>query len=172
MAPKLTTAALFLGLTLPHIAAADLQVAFIEGAPKDRFRIENAGGCPISNGAITLDLAGSQGRLIFDTTGQGAGVEVFQPFDLVEGANRLAALPQVTDGQSEIRLEVAQLAPGERITFTIDVDDTIGQREITVSGSEIAGAMVHLTQGSAQNSAPFSTRARASVAMGDCGTAS
>ena len=35
--------------------------------------------------ALEIDLTQSEGRLIFDTTATGAGVEVFQPFEVTHG---------------------------------------------------------------------------------------
>ncbi|THH37050.1 aggregation factor core [Aliishimia ponticola] len=145
-------------------AFADLDVAFIEGAPKDRFELTFNSACPLGSMPVTVDLAGSAGALIFDTTGQGAGVEVYQPFELVEGAERVAESPRVSDGDRKITLNIASIAPGQVIAFTIDVDDTISNRQITVSGSEIAGARV-IADG---NSAAFGADARAKVQLPDC----
>lgn len=149
-------------------AAADLNVSFIEGAPKDRFRIENTSACALSGSTVRLDLSTSKGALIFDVTAAGQGVEVFQPFELTEGAQALAERPQVSDGQSAIDLAIETLAPGQAIAFTIDVDDTIDQREITVTGSEIKGATVAISQGGQDRSAAFSDQAKARIVLADC----
>ena len=61
---------------------ADIVVNFVESAPKDRFVIENTGECEFENLVVEIDLSGSAGGLIFDTTATGAGVEVFQPFEV------------------------------------------------------------------------------------------
>lgn len=155
-------------LLLGTAAQADLRVSFDEGAPKDRFRIVNTGGCAIVNSSILLDLSTSQGGLIFDVTGLGQGVEVFQPFDLVEGASALAGVPTVLDGETRIRLDVVALQPEAAIAFTIDVDDTLGQRAITVSGSEIEGASVSYSGPEQESSAAFSTQATALLRLADC----
>lgn len=147
---------------------AGIQVRFVEGAPKDRFVLENVGGCDVVSSTLNIDLSPSAGRLIFDVSEAGAGVEVFQPLELVDGANALRQLPSVVDGQTSIELEIATLAAGENLAFTIDVDDTIGQREITVSGSEIVGATVSYTNGSDRSTAVFSSDALANVTIPDC----
>jgi hypothetical protein len=54
--------------------SAAIGVRFIEGAPKDRF----------------------------DVTGTGAGIEMFQPFELVVGPEALATRPKVVDGERGI----------------------------------------------------------------------
>ncbi|MBT8459636.1 MAG: aggregation factor core [Boseongicola sp.] len=151
-----------------NTAHADLSVRFVEGAPKDSFRIENTGTCDIAASTLRLDLSASQGALIFDVTDTGAGVEVFQPFEMVDGSTALNSIPTVLDGQSAIDLDIKTLAPGAVISFTIDVDDTVGQREITVSGSEIAGAMVSLERGRLLSTATFSSAARADIVFEDC----
>lgn len=123
-------------------AFAELSVRFIEGAPKDRFVFTHKGACATGPVMLTVDLSGSAAGLVFDVTGAGAGVEVFQPFELVSGGPRVASLPEVSDGDTSLEIALSDLIPGEEIAFTIDLDDTGGGREITVSRSEIAGAEV------------------------------
>ncbi len=147
---------------------ADLRASFIEGAPKDRFQIANESACILKDAEVLVDLSTSSAGLIFDVTNEGAGVEVYQPLEIVAGSDRLSKIPDVEDGQSSIRLEVTALSPGEAIAFTIDVDDTLGRRAITVSRAEIAGASVVLLQGGVSTSAMFTERAEASVGLSDC----
>jgi len=54
---------------------ADINVRFSEGAPKDRFSFKNDSACDLTDLSIEIDLSASSARLIFDTTGEGAGVE-------------------------------------------------------------------------------------------------
>ncbi|MCT8161110.1 aggregation factor core [Pseudoruegeria sp. SHC-113] len=143
-------------------------VRFVEGAPKDRFEIRNEGSCAIGASTLTLDLSLSAGGLIFDVTGRGAGVEVFQPFEVVRGQSALAALPQVTDGQDQLELKITDLPPGGVIAFTIDVDDTLGARAITVSGAEITGATVSHLSAQASDTAVFTAEATAELAQAPC----
>ena len=145
-------------------ALADLDVHFIEGAPKDRFEFAFTGDCPLGPMQITVDLNDSAGALIFDTTGGGAGVEVFQPFELIEGAEHVAASSRVSDGDRKITLDLTSIAPGNVVAFTIDVDDTVSNRQITVNGSEIAGARVM----AGGTSALFGTDAKAQLKLHDC----
>lgn len=134
-------------LVFATAAQADLRVNFYEGAPKDRIQILNTDACAISGSSVSIDLSQSQGGLIFDVTASGQGVEVYQPFEIVQGENALAQIPIILDGQKQVELEIEILAPNEAIVFTIDVDDTIGQREITVTGSEFVGATAAYTSG-------------------------
>ncbi len=145
------------GMTFVTPAQADLTVSFDEGAPKDRFTFLNTGNCTLKDAVIRLDLSTSKAGLIFDTTDQGAGVEVFQPLQLVSGAESLKSTPTVKDGDQSVRLEIAELAQDQSIAFTIDVDDTAGGREITVSDSEISGAVVQLSKNETSISASFET---------------
>ncbi len=164
----LCAASLLTSVGIASVAQADLRVSFDEGAPKDRFRIENTGACAISEASLVLDLSSSQGGLIFDVTGRGEGVEVFQPFELVEGADALAGMPTVVDGQTEIRLDIVTLPPEAAIAFTIDVDDTRGQRAITVTGAEIEGAVFSYARGQDRGSAVFSAGSEAEIKVTDC----
>mgnify|MGYP006174835655 CR=1 FL=1 len=144
-------------------AAADIGVRFIEGAPKDRFEITNLGKCALVATDVVIDLRGSAAGLVFDVTGAGAGVEVFQPFELVSGADALASPSRVADGDRQITLSVRRLAPAGRIAFTIDVDDTVGPRGITVSDSEIEGAVVRVSAAGAGSTGRFSRQGEALV---------
>ena len=163
-----TKTLLVVGAMVASPAQADLNVNFIEGAPKDRFRIENKGTCAIQNASLSIDLSSSQGRLIFDVTSEGAGVEVFQPFEITEGREALSEIPAVLDGQSNVTLEIAELQPSQVIVFMIDVDDTLGQRGITVTGSEIKGGSIGFETAQRQEVALFSSGSRAEVTLADC----
>ncbi|MEM9582658.1 MAG: aggregation factor core [Pseudomonadota bacterium] len=152
-------------------AFAGLQADFIEGAPKDRFSFTNVSACDLGPVTIKLDLAGSAAGLIFDTSGAGAGVEVFQPYQTVAGADRLAKASPVSDGDTEITLTLTGLPPNASVAFTIDVDDTRPQSalgQIRVDDSEIAGAMVILTSGGMLQSGVFDTTSRAHIKTAQC----
>lgn len=125
-------------------AVADVVVRFDEGAPKDRFTITNAGNCALPPSSVTIDLTASAAGLIFDVTGSGAGVSVFQPFQLVSGREYVSALPQVKDGDRVVSLKLKGLGTNQRVAFSIDVDDTAGANETIVSGAEIMGATVRV----------------------------
>ena len=149
-------------------ALADLEIRFEEGAPKDRFTLTQTGGCALGPSAITIDLGGSAAGLIFDVTGSGAGVEVFQPFELTAGAGQVSTPPAVRDGDTSLTLGVTGLSDGQSVAFTIDVDDTLGTRAITVSDAEITGASVVLIQGDTTRRATFDATATAQIAAPDC----
>ena len=92
---------------------------------------------------------------------------MFQPLQIVAGAEQLVGTPDAQDGDTRVLLRLRGLAPGQIVAFTIDVDDTAGGREITVSGSEILGASVTLTAGTATR-ADFDQSGRAVVPMPAC----
>ena len=120
---------------------------FIEGAPTDRLELRNtsAGGWQISR--FVWQLAPSRGRLIFDVTSAGAGVQVFQPLRVVSvGANapKLVEVPQVRDGDESLSIRFQRFTGQQVFAATMDLDDRLGAREITVSGSEIAGAVLRI----------------------------
>ncbi|MCC1492275.1 hypothetical protein [Cognatishimia sp. F0-27] len=151
---------------LASAALADLDVRFVEGAPTDRFSITNASGCALGPMELQIDLSGSAAGLIFDTTERGMGVQVFQPFRLVEGAELVSGTPDVGDGDRSVTLSLTGMAPGQTVAFTIDVDDTAGAREITVSGEEITGARV--SDDATGNSAAFDGTGRARLPLAPC----
>ncbi len=126
---------------IPMAATADITVTFIEGAPKDRFVLENQ-GCDLGRFDVTLNLSTAPAGLIFDVTGSGAGVEVFQPVEVVSGD---VILSGVTDGDQALQLTINDFDAGTSATISADLDDTqaagaLGQ--IRVAGAEIAGASV------------------------------
>lgn len=158
-----------LALLLSATAQADIEVRFSEGAPKDRFIITNQGECKISNLTLDLDLSKSQGKLIFDITAAGSGVDVFQPFEITEGKMKLASGAAVKDGDSSLSLQIESINPGERVSFTIDVDDTLPVSSlgmIRVAGSEIQGGEVTINSAEIpKTSAVFGNNSRAMVAI-------
>lgn len=158
-------AAALLGSALP--ATADVSVKFIEGAPKDRFVITNA-ACPTGPLKLTVDLQPSAGALIFDVTGAGAGVEVFQPFELVSGGSLVTRAPEVIDGDQVLSLTLAGLGTEAVVSFTIDLDDTINAREITVAGSELTGAKVLLEGDDMTSEAVFGATSSVVIPWKDC----
>ena len=148
-------------------AMADISVTFIEGAPKDRFVISNA-TCETGPMRVTIDLRPSAGALIFDVTGAGAGVEVFQPFELVSGGAQVTAAPNVLDGDQILTLELASLGPDADVSFTIDLDDTIQSREITVASSELSGTRVLLQGGDMSAQGTFDASPKLVIRWSDC----
>ena len=141
-------AVLLCSMTVTHLAHANLEVRFNESAPKDIFTIENMSECDFANVLLDIDLSKSAGGLIFDTTAAGAGVEVFQPFEVRQGNMTLISANNVQDGDSSLSVRIDQIAAGATVSFTIDVDDTLPKGElgnIRVSGSEIQGGSVHVS---------------------------
>lgn len=160
--------------TLPVLftnpASADVEVNFIEGAPKDRFVITNTGECDLDNVNVIIDLSQSVGKLIFDTTGSGAGVEVFQPFEVTSGS--IKSNNAVKDGETTLDLLIASFLSGETASFTIDVDDTLQNSDlgnIRVAGSEMSnGKVTVILQDQSDVSALFNTDNTATVAIAPC----
>lgn len=169
MPAKLCSCFLFC-LCLSHPAMADLRVQFVESAPKDRFVFENKSTCTLSSLRIQIDLASSAGKLIFDTTSQGAGVEVYQPFEVRTG--KIVLNNPVRDGDNQLQIQIARLASGEQASFTIDVDDTLTRSvlgNIRVAGSEIEYGTVNLYAGTPKPvSAQFSEAGIATLAVAEC----
>jgi len=149
-------------------AFADVTVTFQDGAPKDRFSITNDGTCALPPISVLIDLSSSPAGLIFDVTAQGGGVEVFQPLEITAGSEFIDAVSTVGDGDQTVQFDLRAFPVGSTVRFTADLDDTIGATEITVSGSEIAGARVFLgTEFDVIDSA-FDDAGRAVIPLAPC----
>ena len=146
----------FIASAAPLLASAqavckvDVSFAFTESAPRDRFEIRNesSAGQPIQR--VRLEMLRSAGRLYFDTVQGGAGVDVFQPFQVDSGDARLAADPAVKDGDDRVDLVFQRFEPGQRFQFSIDVDDRLGDSDMgptRVSGREMEGAVLTVVVG-------------------------
>ena len=85
-------------VVISSASLADLEVQFIEGAPKDRFVITNVSDCALTAGQFKIDFTTSNAGLIFDVAEAGAGVEVFQPFEVTAGVHNLVTQPSIVDG--------------------------------------------------------------------------
>ncbi len=161
-------------LTLLSIqsAHANIEVNFVESAPKDRFVIKNVGECVLKDLIVEIDLTRSAGRLIFDTTATGAGVEVFQPFEVREGSIDLISSGGVADGDTKLSLSIKSLLSGKTASFTIDVDDTLPKSElgkIRVSGSEMEGGLVSISSGEEKPfTAVFDSNSKTTVPLPPC----
>ena len=150
------TAILFAVLATPTFA--DVSLTFIESAPKDRFVVTNA-GCPLVDATLIIDLATAPAGVIFDVTAQGAGVEVFQPVELVAGT---ATLSSITDGDQRLTISLGTMETDAEVIISADLDDlqangALGQ--IRVAGSEIAGTSAILSTATGTYTATFTDQA-------------
>ena len=133
---------------------ADITVRFVESAPKDRFVI-SSDTCPLQDVDVVISLDGSAGGLIFDVTGAGAGVEVFQPVEVQSGV--VTAQP-VVDGDQQLSFKTGSMVAGNDIVISADLDDVLTNSslgQIRVAGSELDGAVVELTIAGESQSAVF-----------------
>jgi hypothetical protein len=158
---------------------ANIDIDFIEGAPKDTFVITNTNTCTTKSMLLTIDLSPSMGKLIFDTTAADAGAEVFQPFEVTKGNIKLVdkntqndATNGVRDGNSELSLQIGSLQSQESVSFTIDVDDTLPKSalgKIRVSTAEIENGVVQLMmKGKWPIIAPFNSSNKATIVLPPC----
>lgn len=162
----------FLLLLAGQTAQANVEVDFYESAPKDRFVIKNTGKCLLQDLTLEIDLTKSAGQLIFDTTATGAGVEVFQPFEVTKGNITLTSKASVKDGDTKLALSIPSLPSGKSVSFTIDVDDTLAVSElgkIRVTGSEIKNGMVRVNSTKQEPaSALFGSDSKAIILQATC----
>lgn len=131
---------------------------FVESAPRDRFELV-IGQQALS--AVTVDLRGSAGKLIFDTADGGTGVEVFQPLRDEGGTSA----KDVADGAEVLTVALRDAQAGGKAAFSIDVDDRMTSSDlgqIRVTGGEMAGATaIFETTDGQQLRAVFDARNRA-----------
>ena len=106
--------------------------------------------------------------LIFDITDGGPGVEAFQPFQIASGRDLLSETPKVRDGDKSITLQLDKFGQGQLVAFTIDVDDTGGNREITVSNGEIRGTTETVATSTATFSGSFDGSSKTIVSIPGC----
>ncbi|PKF62016.1 aggregation factor core [Psychromonas sp. psych-6C06] len=172
MSNILLSVALLVMLCSSQYAYADIEVKFLEGAPKDKFVFKNTSECNLQNIVLKVDLSNSQGGLIFDTTATGQGVEVFQPFEVTEGELALTSSGKVKDGAKHLSLNVKSINAKQSVSFTIDVDDTLDRSElgnIRVSGNEITNAAVDINFDSEESAtAVFNKQGKALLLMPQC----
>jgi hypothetical protein len=150
---------------------ANIMVNFLEGAPKDRFVVTNTGQCSLQALQVDIDLTDTAGELIFDTTATGAGVDVFQPFEVSSGDIRLNGKARINDGDKVLSIIISSIQARASVSFTIDVDDTLANSErgmTIVSGAEIEGGRVTATHGSLGGSGTFDRNSNASINMPKC----
>lgn len=164
-----------LGLGLNTLLYADVEVAFTESAPKDRFVIKNVGKCDFADIILDIDLSASVGKLFFDTTNFGEGFEVFQPFEVAQGRVKFnineGARSFVSDGDVELSVAIASLLVNESVSFTIDVDDRLQTSElgrIRVTGSEIKNSVVRFYRQGNLQIATFGSDRTARILVDGC----
>jgi hypothetical protein len=125
-----------------------IHAEFIEGAPTDRLVLAHKSPAGWQIRDVAWDLSPSKGKVFFDVTDQGAGVEVFQPLRIVSkgaSAATLADSPAIRDGDEQLTMRFKQFTPEQTFAITMDVDDRLGGREITVNSSEMSGATLDVT---------------------------
>lgn len=139
------------GLAVPAAAAdppADLTVRFEEGLGPDLFHVENTGTCLATVVAVTIDLSSTVGGLVFDTEGGGAGFNAGYPFVLREGGEHVTGAAGGEDGGRALSLDLTGLRRGDRVVFSIDVDDSLEQSpwgRTRIAGPEFDGGRVIAT---------------------------
>jgi hypothetical protein len=136
---------LILGSLVTTPGFADVSVRFIEDYPTDRFEFVQRDTCATGPVAFVVELAGAEAGLLFDTAENGAGFERAAPFTALENARRLVGTPVIEDGSTTLAVVLHDFAPGERFSFSIDLDDTRTdsfQGQTQVSEAEMTGVMV------------------------------
>lgn len=130
--------------------ASGVVVAFEDASPWDFIVVENDTGCDLVDFELEIDLTPSAGRLFFDIAPGGPGYSESRPFRLAEGRDSVIASTDVLDGDRSVRIRFLKLLRGDRVVFTVDIDDSMEEGPLgptIVLGPEIAGAAVSLRMG-------------------------
>jgi len=155
----LIVVALLQSTAAPGYACAPVvEVRFMESGGGDIFIIDNQSRSPLSLVSLSIQLANSRGRLVFDTADGGAGTSMHQPFEPVTDDVGLVGVPIVLDGSQVLRLHFKAFTAGRQFMFVIDLDDQLGHSDFgqadfgqaIVSGAEIEGAEAHAILRSAE----------------------
>lgn len=160
-------------LSLTAVAAkADIRVNYIDTSPSDYFSIENVSGCLLTKGEVTIDFSTSSGQLVFDIIrngwGDGDNSRSYQPLKVVSGQDFVVDVTDVQDGDNKVTFKFVNFQHGDRITFNVDVDDTIGITHPSVSGSEIEGARLHVITPTIESEGFFDSNAVAETDRTTC----
>jgi len=164
----LTAGSLLAAGTNALACGPEIDVRFID-ADGDVFVIDNKSQEPWHLASLEIRLAGSLGRLVFDTEDGGLGESMYQPFEPVDGEVALLVRPVVADGAEHVTLRFRDFRPGRTFMFVIDVDDRLENSDYgraVVSGAEIEGAVAVATLTMANGA-----RTRALGRFGDDGRA-
>jgi|694.fasta_scaffold00672_18 protocatechuate 3,4-dioxygenase beta subunit len=124
-----------------QLMAADIRVGAVyaekdagSDVDPDKFYITFDGGAPntqlrrIVMNADLYDSGLSRGDLIFDTEAGGLGADGFHPFRIVELQTKnpnASVRASVEDGSSHLVLEFTNFVAGDRLVFSIDVDEVV-----------------------------------------------
>ncbi|UUX49508.1 hypothetical protein NUH88_19170 [Nisaea acidiphila] len=160
----------------PAAAAEDLSVTFTEASPVDLIIVENRSTCDLYDFGLQIDLRSSAAGLVFDISEGGAGASVYQPFELLEGREAVRSFAPVRDGDRVASILFGTLEAGQRVIFTVDVDDTSAESawgQTVIDGAEIAGATIVITTvGEEPSTAFFLPDGRATAKLRGCGPVS
>ena len=118
-----------------HVGVVYVETDYLESdvgsdSQGDRFIVSFTGGAPgtkLTELRIRTDKDSdgiSVGDLIFDTDAGGRGKNGYHPFKLVPGQSE-EATAEVSDGGQELILRPKDFQAGDRLIFTIDVDEVL-----------------------------------------------
>lgn len=130
-------------------ALAELRVSYVDRAP-DLITIRNGSACDLGPFELTIDLRPSPAGLIFDISGAGAGFAGHAPLSILQGAEQVLSISDLTDGDTRLVLQIDFLSGNGTISMAVDLDDTSPASEMgrtIISPAEIAGAVAEVRRG-------------------------
>lgn len=148
-------ATVLLLVSAPIAMAGGLEVSLTDGDPYDRIYISNTGACDIVAGALTLDFAGSDGKIVIDTAYGGVGTKDPMPVEVETG--NIAVAP-VADGDTEISVLIHSLGPGGTAIVTLDFDNNASfwfMRRVAILADDVVGTVARFEAPGVSHAANF-----------------
>ena len=130
----------------------------VEGVQQNHLDPVEPGDYALQANDCTIDLSKPQVTNIFDVTVRNVGVGASQSFEILCDQNAIASNSAVFGGQNKLNSHVSTPSSDGSGAFKINVDDTLGKREIAVTGLEIAGSTVASVGQEPQQRASFSRK--------------
>lgn len=133
-----------------HLGMVYLEDASGDDSSGDVFEVTWSGGQPgtqLTQIVIDTDKDGgglSAGDCFFDTAPGGRGVYGWAPFTILENQGIDAVHASVADGGTRLVLTFVGFDPGDRLTFSIDVDEAIPDNS-KAEGAEFADSILTAT---------------------------
>jgi protocatechuate 3,4-dioxygenase beta subunit len=131
--PEIVVGATYAEQSMPESAGDRFEVAWVGGAPGTQLTQLTISGDQDGSGGLSI------GDVFFDTDGNAPGVNDFSAFNVLPESDITAAQiqsMQITHGGTTLVLTISGWDAGERLVFTIDVDEQDNVPNTQVEGAE------------------------------------
>lgn len=135
----------------PALGGEAVFIDFRDGDVQDTFVVENAVECTgVGVNEVAIDLSGAGMRLAFDTAGAtGASYSTGDAnatgFEITEGETFITGIVGLTDGGTNITVNLKEFGPATRLTMVLDVDNPDAGAAKGSAGDDAAGLILEGT---------------------------